>query len=147
VVANDIPHHVTQRENGRRFVLQADADRTVYLKLLRENISLYGVALHRIFPYVKPYPLIAVPHKSDGLAQAEADPRALRFLLERDSPIERARVAGKILLLPAGPVASLGGIALHRTQSCESRFGYWRQSCGTGPAQPITAPLKNTTIL
>jgi putative transposase len=45
VVAIDIPHHVTQRGNGRRFVPEADADRTVYLKLLRANISLYGIAL------------------------------------------------------------------------------------------------------
>ncbi len=45
MVAVDVPHHVTQRENGRRFVVDGDADRTIYLKLLRENIFLYGVAL------------------------------------------------------------------------------------------------------
>ena len=45
MVAVDVPHHVTQRGNGRRFVLDSDADRTIYLKLLRENIALYGVAL------------------------------------------------------------------------------------------------------
>jgi putative transposase len=44
VVAVDVPHHVTQRGNGWRFVLDGDADRTIYLKLLRENIVLYGVA-------------------------------------------------------------------------------------------------------
>lgn len=41
---------MTQRGNGRRFVLDGDADRTIYLRLLRENIVLYG--------------------KVDGLAQA-----------------------------------------------------------------------------
>jgi hypothetical protein len=30
VVAADIPHHVTQRGNGRRFILDCDADRAVY---------------------------------------------------------------------------------------------------------------------
>jgi putative transposase len=45
VVAVDVPHHVTQRGNARRFVLDCDADRAVYLKLLRENMDLYGVAL------------------------------------------------------------------------------------------------------
>jgi hypothetical protein len=45
VVAADVPHHVTQRGNGRRFVLDCDADRAVYLKLLHENMDLYGVAL------------------------------------------------------------------------------------------------------
>jgi REP element-mobilizing transposase RayT len=124
VVAIDIPHHVTQRGNGRRFVLEADADRTVYLKLLRENISLYGVALVGYCLMSNHIHLIAVPHEADGLAQAlKQTPRALRCLLERHSPVERPRVAGKILLLPAGPVASLGGLALHRTQSRESRFG------------------------
>jgi hypothetical protein len=37
VVAIDVPHHVTQRGNGRRFVLEAEADRTVYLQLLHEK--------------------------------------------------------------------------------------------------------------
>jgi hypothetical protein len=30
VVAVDVPHHVTQRGNGRRFVLDGEADRTIY---------------------------------------------------------------------------------------------------------------------
>jgi putative transposase len=70
VVAIDIPHHVTQRGNGRRFVLEADADRTVYLKLLRENISLYGVALVGYCLMSDHIHLIAVPHEADGLAPA-----------------------------------------------------------------------------
>jgi putative transposase len=39
VVAADFPHHLTQRGNGRRFVLDSDADRSVYLNLLRENVE------------------------------------------------------------------------------------------------------------
>jgi hypothetical protein len=53
----------------------------------------------------------------------EADPRALRFLLECGSPIERTRLARAILLLRAGPVAPLEGVALYRAQSGESRSG------------------------
>ena len=70
VVALDVPHHVTQRGNARRFVLNDDADRTVYLKLLRENIALYGVALIGYCLMSNHVHLIAVPHKPDGLAQA-----------------------------------------------------------------------------
>ena len=70
VVAVDVPHHVTQRGNARRFVLNDDADRTVYLKLLRENIALYGVALIGYCLMSNHVHLIAVPHKPDGLAQA-----------------------------------------------------------------------------
>jgi putative transposase len=70
VVAVDVPHHVTQRGNGRRFVLDGDADRTIYLKLLRENIVLYGVALIGYCLMSNHIHLIAIPHKVDGLAQA-----------------------------------------------------------------------------
>jgi REP element-mobilizing transposase RayT len=115
VVAVDVPHHVTQRGNGRRFVLDSDADRTIYLKLLRENIALYGVALIGYCLMSNHIHLIAIPHKVDGLAQALKQTHGrYAFLLECGSPIERTRLAGAILLLPAGPVASLGGVALYR---------------------------------
>ncbi len=39
-VAADVPHHVTQRGNTRRFILASDMDRSVYLTLLRENIEI-----------------------------------------------------------------------------------------------------------
>jgi putative transposase len=70
VVAVDVPHHVTQRGNGRRFILDCDADRAVYLKLLREHIDLYGVALIGYCLMSNHVHLIAVPGKADGLAQA-----------------------------------------------------------------------------
>jgi hypothetical protein len=35
VVAVDVPHHVTQRGNARQYILDSDADRMVYLDLLR----------------------------------------------------------------------------------------------------------------
>jgi hypothetical protein len=37
VVAVGVPHHITQRGNARRFILQDEADRKVYLDLLRAN--------------------------------------------------------------------------------------------------------------
>ena len=33
VIAVDVPHHVTQRGNARRFILDCDADRMAYLNL------------------------------------------------------------------------------------------------------------------
>jgi hypothetical protein len=39
VIAVDVPHHVSQRGNGRRFILNSDADRMAYLNLLRQNIG------------------------------------------------------------------------------------------------------------
>ena len=45
VIAVDVPHHVTQRGNARRFILDCDADRMAYLNLLRQNIELYGQSI------------------------------------------------------------------------------------------------------
>jgi len=70
VVAADVPHHLTQRGNGRRFVLDCDTDRSVYLKLLRENLVLYKVSLIGYCLMSNHIHLIAVPHTADGLAQA-----------------------------------------------------------------------------
>ena len=36
VVVADVAHHVTQRGNGRQFILASDAERLVYLDLLRQ---------------------------------------------------------------------------------------------------------------
>jgi hypothetical protein len=45
VIAVDVAHHVTQRGNARRFILECDADREVYLNLLWEDVGLRGVSL------------------------------------------------------------------------------------------------------
>jgi hypothetical protein len=68
VVAIDVPQHVTQRGNGRRYILGWDADRAVYLNLLRENLGLYGVALIGYCLMSNYVHLVAVPRKADGLA-------------------------------------------------------------------------------
>jgi putative transposase len=70
VVAVDVPHHLTQRGNGRRFILDCDADRATYLSLLRENIELYRVSLVGYCLMSNHVHLIVVPSTADGLAQA-----------------------------------------------------------------------------
>ena len=124
VVAVDVPHHVPQRGNGRRFILDCDADRAVYLSLLRENINLYGVALIGYCLMSSHVHLIAVPRKADGLAQALKQTHG-RYASYWNAAhrIERACVARSILFLPAGRAASLGSIALHRAQSVEGSIG------------------------
>jgi hypothetical protein len=37
VIALEVAHHVTQRGNARQFILNCDAEREVYLSLLRET--------------------------------------------------------------------------------------------------------------
>jgi len=45
VIAVDEPHHVTQRGNGRRFILDGDTDCSVYLDLLEQSLALHSVAM------------------------------------------------------------------------------------------------------
>jgi putative transposase len=70
VVAVDIAHHVTQRGNARRFILDCDANRMVYLNLLWENIELHKVSLVGYCPMSNHIHLVGVPRKDDGLALA-----------------------------------------------------------------------------
>jgi REP element-mobilizing transposase RayT len=43
VIAVHGPHHVTQRGNARRFILESDTDRNVYLDLLKQRLTLHEV--------------------------------------------------------------------------------------------------------
>jgi putative transposase len=70
VIAVDVPHHVTQRGNARRFILDCDTDRMVYLNLLRQNIELHRVALIGYCLMSNHVHLVVLPHDEDGLALA-----------------------------------------------------------------------------
>jgi putative transposase len=67
VVAVGLPHHVTQRGNARQYILESDADRTVYLDLLRQSIELHSVALIGYCLMSNHVHLIAVPRKANVL--------------------------------------------------------------------------------
>jgi putative transposase len=70
VIAVDVPHHVTQRGNARRFILDSDADRIAYLNLLRQNIELHGVGLIGYCLMSNHVHLVVTPNNADGLALA-----------------------------------------------------------------------------
>ena len=70
VIAVGVPHHITQRGNPRRFILQDEADRKVYLDLLRQSTELHGVALIGYCLMSNHVHLVAVPRKADVLARA-----------------------------------------------------------------------------
>jgi hypothetical protein len=38
IVVADVAHHITQRGNGRQYILATDAERAVYLDLLRQGL-------------------------------------------------------------------------------------------------------------
>ncbi len=69
VVAVGIPHHITQRGNARRLILQDEADRRVYLDLLRQSTEQHGVAVIGYCLMSNHIHLVAVPRKADVLAR------------------------------------------------------------------------------
>jgi putative transposase len=73
VSAVNIAHHGTQRGNARRFILDCDADRKVYLDLLRQGIELHDVSLVGYCLMSNHVHLVAVPHQVDGLGLALKD--------------------------------------------------------------------------
>ena len=59
---------MTQRGNGRRFLLESDADRRVYLDLLGENLALHDVLLVGYCLMSNRLHLIVIPADAEGLA-------------------------------------------------------------------------------
>jgi putative transposase len=100
VIAVDVPHHVTQRGNARQSILTSDAERLVYLDLLRNN-----AALHQLSPIsycLMPNQVhwVVIPRKADSLALTLK--HALRDIMEYPPCLQRSCLAGTILLLPLG---------------------------------------------
>jgi REP-associated tyrosine transposase len=67
VVAVDIPHHVTQRANARRFILEADSDKLVYLDLLRQYCILYELSVLGYCLMSNHVHLVVTPRRIDSL--------------------------------------------------------------------------------
>ena len=70
VVVAGFPHHVTQRGNARRFILDCDTDRKVYLDLLAVDIQQSEVTLLGFCLLSNHVHLIFVSAQTDGLAKA-----------------------------------------------------------------------------
>jgi putative transposase len=67
VVAPGAAHHITQRGNAQRDVFESDADRRVYLELLRHSCRLHDLRLHGYCLMPNHVHLIAVPEHPDSL--------------------------------------------------------------------------------
>ena len=68
VVAARVAHHVTQRGNAKRYILESDEDRAVYLKLLLENLERHQAALLGYCLMSNHVHLVVVPDETDGMA-------------------------------------------------------------------------------
>ncbi len=67
VVAVDVAHHVTQRGNGRQFLLATDAERMVYLDLLRQAVKVQGLSVLGYCLMSNHVHLVVIPHRGDAL--------------------------------------------------------------------------------
>ena len=70
VVGVDAAHHVTQRGNGRQFLLAADAERMVYLDLLRQAVHVEGITVVGYCLMSNHVHLVVIPHQALSLARA-----------------------------------------------------------------------------
>jgi putative transposase len=70
VVIPNCPHHITQRGNNQRDVFFSDADRDLYLKLLKEYTRKYEVEVLGYCLMTNHVHVIATPSTANGLAKA-----------------------------------------------------------------------------
>jgi len=72
VVVPGLPHHVTQRGNGRARTFFADADYALYRDLLGQHCRAAGVEVWAWRRMPNPVHLILTPSDADGLRRALA---------------------------------------------------------------------------
>jgi putative transposase len=70
VVIVDVAHHVTQRGNGRQFILATDAERMVYLDLLRQAVRVQELSVVGYCLMSNHVHVVVVPRRPQALAEA-----------------------------------------------------------------------------
>src|ERR1017187_9947145 len=70
VVIAEVAHHVTQRGNGRQFLLATDSERLVYLDLLRQAVHLHSLSIVGYCLMSNHVHLVVIPHEAEALARA-----------------------------------------------------------------------------
>ena len=70
VVADGVPHHITQRGNNRQDVFLLSEDRRFYLETLRAKCEQHRVAILGYCLMTNHVHLVAMPERPDGLARA-----------------------------------------------------------------------------
>ena len=69
VVIVDVAHHVTQRGNGRQFILASAAERMVYLDLLRRAVRLHELSVVGYCLMSNHVHLVVIPRRAAVLAE------------------------------------------------------------------------------
>ena len=69
-MAVDVGHHVTQRDNGRHYILSSDAESTIYLDLLCPALQHHPLSLIGYCLMSNHVHLVVIPRKEEALAKA-----------------------------------------------------------------------------
>jgi putative transposase len=70
VVIADAAHHVTQRGNGRQFLLATDTERLVYMDMLRQAVRVHGLLVLGYCLMSNHVHLVVIPRRAQALAEA-----------------------------------------------------------------------------
>jgi len=69
VAVAEVAYHVTQRGNGRQFILPSDAERWVYLDLVRQAVRRHALSVVGYCLMSNHVHLVVVPHRPEALAE------------------------------------------------------------------------------
>jgi len=123
VVIAGVAHHVTQRGNGRQFILGSDTERRVYLDLLAEAVKLYGVSVVGYCLMPNHVHLVVIPRRAEGLAEA------------------LKRVHGRYASYWNVAQASSGHVWQGRFYSCPLEEGHWWRALRYTELNPVRGGL------
>jgi REP element-mobilizing transposase RayT len=70
VAVAEVAYHLTQRGNARQYLLDSDAERTVYLDLLRAAVRVEGLSVVGYCLMSNHVHLVVIPHRAEALAGA-----------------------------------------------------------------------------
>ncbi|MDP8991305.1 MAG: transposase [Acidobacteriota bacterium] len=70
IVVPGLPHHITQRGNGRHSIFDSDGDRRVFLALLGRYAAAYGMSIWGYCLMSNHFHLIVVPERAESAAKA-----------------------------------------------------------------------------
>ena len=117
VVAVDVPHHVMQRANARQFILSSDAEKMVYMDLLRSGRTTARVIASGLLFDVqsRSFGGDSPQARRSGIC-VQAEPWSVCVLLERFSSFQRTRLARPLLFVSIGYSAPVGSAALSGTE-------------------------------
>ncbi len=157
VIAVHGPHHVTQRGNARRFVLDSDTDRSVYLDLLKQSLTLHDVTMMGYCLMSNHVHLVLVPRRADplGLALKHAHGRYASYwnAIHHSSghvwqgryyscPLDEPHICGSVALYGAQSGASRagGGGRILDVVQCRRPLCF-RFRCGVAGSATVAVPL------